>query len=58
MINFLIAFLADRTESDKGATAVEYGLMLALIAAVIVVAITTLGSTLLGIFNDVVGAIS
>jgi pilus assembly protein Flp/PilA len=57
MINFLAAFFADR-KSDEGATAVEYGLMLALIAAVIVVAITTLGSTLLGIFNNVVGAIS
>jgi pilus assembly protein Flp/PilA len=58
MLSFLAMFFADRTESDKGATAVEYGLMVALIAAVIVVAVTTLGSTLLGIFNGIVGQLS
>jgi pilus assembly protein Flp/PilA len=58
MLSFLVMFFADRTESDKGATAVEYGLMVALIAAVIVVAVTTLGTTLLGIFNGIVGQLS
>jgi pilus assembly protein Flp/PilA len=57
MLNFLAVFFADH-ESDEGATAVEYGLMVALIAAVIVVAVTSLGTTLLGIFNNVVGSIS
>lgn len=54
MITFLIAFLTSRTESDKGATAVEYGLMLALIAAVIVIAVTALGGTLFDMFSDIV----
>jgi pilus assembly protein Flp/PilA len=44
-------------ERDEGATAVEYGLMVALIAAVIVVAVTALGGKLTGIFNSVTSAI-
>ena len=36
-----------RTE-EKGATAVEYGIMVALIAVVIIVAVTLLGENLLG----------
>jgi len=42
---------------DEGATAVEYGLMVALIAAVIVVAVTALGTTLNGIFTGITTAI-
>jgi pilus assembly protein Flp/PilA len=38
---------------DRGATAVEYGLMVALIAVVIIVAVATLGTNLSGIFNTV-----
>lgn len=39
--------------SDRGATAVEYGLMVALIAIVIIVAVTLLGTNLSGLFNTV-----
>jgi pilus assembly protein Flp/PilA len=38
---------------DRGATAVEYGLMVALIAIVIIVAVSLLGTRLSGLFNDV-----
>ena len=38
---------------ERGATAVEYGLMVALIAAVIIVAVGLLGTTLNGVFGDV-----
>ena len=38
---------------EKGATAVEYGIMVALIAVVIIVAVSTLGGTLDGLFQDV-----
>jgi len=38
---------------DRGATAVEYGLMVALIAIVIIVAVTLLGNNLKNLFNDV-----
>jgi pilus assembly protein Flp/PilA len=67
MLNFVTAYLAyvttsasriaERAGSDDGATAVEYGLMIALVAAVIVVAISALGGTLTGVFNSVVSAI-
>ena len=36
---------------DRGATAVEYGLIVALIAVVIIVAVVLLGRNLSGIFN-------
>ena len=39
--------------AERGATAVEYGLMVALIAAVIVVAVTALGTQLSTLFNTV-----
>jgi len=38
---------------ERGATAVEYGLMVGLIAVVIIVAVTALGSKLNGLFNTV-----
>ena len=37
---------------EAGATAVEYGLMVALIAVVILVAVALLGGNLSGIFNQ------
>ncbi len=36
---------------DRGATAVEYGLMVALIAIVIIVAVKALGANLSTVFN-------
>ena len=38
---------------ERGATAVEYGLMVALIAIVIIAAVTLLGGNLSGLFNKV-----
>ena len=38
---------------ERGATAVEYGLMVALIAVVIIVAVTALGNNLSTTFNNV-----
>ncbi|WP_249335989.1 Flp family type IVb pilin [Sinomonas gamaensis] len=38
---------------EKGATAVEYGIMVALIAVVIIVAVTLLGGNLQAMFNNV-----
>jgi len=39
--------------NDRGATAVEYGLMVALIAIVIIVAVSLLGKNLSNLFNTV-----
>jgi len=44
--------------SDRGATAVEYGLMVALIAAAIVLTVTALGGSLNGLFTSITGTIS
>jgi len=38
--------------NDRGATAVEYGLMVALIAVVIILAVTFLGTQVSGLFQD------
>lgn len=44
--------------NDRGATAVEYGLLVALIAAVIIIAVTALGETISDIFSGVVDDIN
>ncbi len=49
MSKHLIKFQARFTE--RGATAVEYGLMVALIAIVIIVAVALLGTNLSSIFD-------
>jgi pilus assembly protein Flp/PilA len=43
--------------TERGATAVEYGLMVALIAIVIIVAVALLGTNLSGIFNNTAGSV-
>ena len=42
---------------DRGATAVEYGLMVALIAVVIIVAVSLLGTNLGSLFNTVANSV-
>ena len=44
-------------DRDRGATAVEYGLMVSLIAGVIVLAVTALGLRVNAIFTSVTGLI-
>ena len=43
--------------SEKGATAVEYGIMVALIAVVIIATVTTLGTKLATMFGNVANRI-
>lgn len=43
----------DMARREDGATAVEYGLIIGLIAVVIIVAVTLLGDTLAGLFGQV-----
>ncbi|MDI3193763.1 Flp family type IVb pilin [Pseudarthrobacter sp. AL07] len=45
--------LKSRLHDEKGATAVEYGIMVGLIAVVIIVAVSTLGGQLNTLFTDV-----
>ena len=50
----LVAFAGDRLKKEeKGATAVEYGLMVGLIAVVIIVAVTALGGRLNTLFTNI-----
>jgi len=51
-MNFLKRFYRDQA----GATAIEYGLIAALIAVVIIGAVTTLGTTLSAKFNLITNA--
>ena len=58
MLSLLVKFQVNaaamlRDRRDRGATAVEYGLMVALIAVVIIVAVTALGNKLSGLFTEV-----
>ncbi|MEH6820570.1 MAG: Flp family type IVb pilin [Dietzia psychralcaliphila] len=58
----LFALAGERLDDrkDRGATAVEYGLMVGLIAIVIIVAVATLGTELQELFTSVgtrIGAI-
>jgi pilus assembly protein Flp/PilA len=46
-------FIARFRKDQSGATAIEYGLIAALIAAVLVLALTTLGNNLKGKFEEV-----
>ncbi|MFD2092071.1 Flp family type IVb pilin [Blastococcus deserti] len=54
----LVAFAQDRLKrEEKGATAVEYGLMVGLIAVVIIAAVTLLGNDLRALFERIAGAL-
>ena len=45
-------------KDESGATAVEYGLMVALIAVVIIAAVTTVGTNLRDVFTNVAGSLT
>jgi pilus assembly protein Flp/PilA len=47
------AWLASRRDEERGATAVEYGLIVALIAAVVIGSVSFLGSRTQAGFNSV-----
>jgi pilus assembly protein Flp/PilA len=53
MLSRLIKLQARLQNCDRGATAVEYGLMVALIAIVIIGAVTLLGTNLSTLFSNV-----
>ena len=53
MRNFVTKLLRD----ESGATAIEYGLIAALIAVVIIAAVTTVGTKLSTTFNSVATAL-
>jgi pilus assembly protein Flp/PilA len=52
-MKFALKFLRD----ERGATAIEYGLIAAGIAVVIIGAVQLVGTNLMGTFNTVAGAV-
>lgn len=57
MLNYIQQWLIARRE-EKGASAVEYGLLVAAIAAVIVIIVFALGSVVNGVFQSTCDSIS
>ena len=53
MTKFVTRFMKD----ESGATAIEYGLIVALIAVVIITAVTTVGTNLTAKFTAINGAL-
>ncbi|HEY3261836.1 MAG TPA: Flp family type IVb pilin [Pseudonocardiaceae bacterium] len=58
MLTLFSAWLRERLEDDRGATAVEYGLLIAGIAALVVVALITFGPAVAGAFTDLIDDLS
>jgi pilus assembly protein Flp/PilA len=54
-LHLLRSSLLERAHDDEGATAVEYGLMVALIAIVIITAVALVGTNLDALFTEVAG---
>jgi pilus assembly protein Flp/PilA len=57
LISNLVAHLKNRRESEEGQTLVEYGLLLALIAIVVIAVLLLLGPAVAGVFSDVNNAL-
>ena len=55
---FIASYLRARTEDERGATLVEYALLVALIAVVCIIAITFLGKSASSKFNTVGSSIN
>jgi len=53
----LVAAAKNFLRDERGVTAIEYGLIAALIALAIITGVTTLGSNLSDIFSDVAASV-
>ncbi len=51
-------FIGNLLRDESGATAIEYGLIAALISVVIIAAVTAVGSNLSGTFNTIASKLS
>jgi len=56
--DFISAWLTARIDDDRGASLVEYALLVALIAVVCIAAVTTLGGNASGKFTEVGNSIT
>ena len=58
VVNYVRIRLTAMARTERGASAVEYGLLVALIAIAIIVAVSLLGTNLSAIFNKTASSIS
>lgn len=56
-LTYMKAYLGKYIKNEKGQAMVEYGLIIALIAVVVLVAVTAIGNNLNDKFNEIVDAI-
>ena len=54
---YLHSVVTSLIKSERGASAVEYGLLIGLIAVVIITAVALLGTNLTSLFNRVAGSV-
>jgi pilus assembly protein Flp/PilA len=54
---FIQSYFASREDEDRGATMVEYGILVAVIAVTVMAAAIVLGDAIADLFNTVAGAI-
>ena len=57
LLSFLQSWVAARRSDERGATMVEYGLMVALVAVVVAIAATVLGGGVSTLFNTTNGSL-
>ncbi|MFP3578072.1 Flp family type IVb pilin [Arthrobacter sp. fls2-241-R2A-200] len=55
--SFIAGVKSRLTSEEKGATMVEYGLMVSLIAVVVIAALLVLGPAIAGLFTTVAGSL-
>ena len=53
----MISIMLMKVRDKRGATAIEYGLLAALIAVVIIASVTLVGTNLVGVFTSVTNAL-
>ena len=58
MMHMLKTYMDAHWYREEGATAVEYGIMVALIAVAIIIAVTLLGTNLSNLFTRVAGEVN
>ena len=56
-LSLLQTWISTRRSDERGATMVEYGLMVGFIALVCILAVSSIGGTLNGFFTKVAGSV-
>ena len=58
IFNYVRIRLVAKAKTERGASAVEYGLLVALIAIIIIVAVSAVGTKLSGVFGKTAASLS